>query len=302
MRWFVRIPINRHVRRNSHEFRYCVMRRSGGPFDARDHRRTYVRRSPGFRNWAVFLWFAILLGRSIPCVSITLVRNAAVRNSLMCVMLVVMIAWAAATGTGWHSQIESRADEQDSAPVEEGFVPLFDGKTLSGWEGDAKLWKAEDGMIVGDSPGIKQNEFLATKKSYGDFELRLEFRLHKGEGNSGVQFRSRRVEGSSEVSGYQADIGEKYWGCLYDESRRNKILVQAPAKTDKALRRDGWNRYVIRAQREHVVLLLNDIETVDYHEADDAIRRDGIIALQVHAGGPLHVEFRNLRIREKPEK
>src|SRR5258708_4216168 len=81
---------------------------------------------------------------------------------------------------------------------EEGFVSLFDGKTLAGWEGDKQLWKVENGMIVGDSAGIKQNEFLATKKSYGDFELRLDFRLRKGVGNSGIQFRSQRVEGSSE--------------------------------------------------------------------------------------------------------
>jgi hypothetical protein len=197
---------------------------------------------------------------------------------------------------------ESRADERDTAPAEEGFVPLFDGKTLAGWEGDAKLWKVEDGMIVGDSPGIKQNEFLATKKSYGNFELRLEFRLRKGEGNTGVQFRSRRVEGSSEVSGYQADIGEKYWGCLYDESRRNKILVQAPAGIEKVLRKDDWNQYVIRAQGDHITLGLNGMQTVDYREADAAISRNGVFALQVHSGGPLRVEFRRLRIRELPEE
>src|SRR5262249_21135075 len=85
---------------------------------------------------------------------------------------------------------------------EEGFVPLFDGKTLNGWDRDEGLWKVEEGMIVGDSAGIERNEFLATKKSYGDFELRLEFRLLKGNGNSGVQFRSNRIPESSEVSGY----------------------------------------------------------------------------------------------------
>jgi len=187
---------------------------------------------------------------------------------------------------------------KESPPLEEGFVPLFDGRTLDGWEGDKKLWKAEDGMIVGDSPGIKQNEFVATKKSYADFELRLDFRLKKGEGNSGVQFRSKRVEGKSEVSGYQADIGEAYWGCLYDESRRNKILVQAPPELEKSLHKEGWNQYVIRARGEAITLTLNGVKTVDYREMDDSIAREGIIALQVHAGGPLRVEFRNLRIKE----
>jgi hypothetical protein len=181
---------------------------------------------------------------------------------------------------------------------EEGFVALFDGKTLAGWEGDMQLWKAENGMIVGDSAGIKHNEFLATKKSYGDFELRLDFRLRKGEGNSGVQFRSKRVAGSTEVSGYQADIGEKYWGCLYDESRRNKVLVQAPAELEQKVHKDDWNHYSIRAEGDHVVLKLNDQTTVDYRETDDSIARAGIIAFQVHAGGPLRVEFKNVRIKE----
>ncbi len=187
---------------------------------------------------------------------------------------------------------------EPAAKTEEGFVSLFDGKSLAGWEGDAQLWKAEEGMIVGDSAGIKHNEFLATKKSYGDFELRLEFRLRRGEGNSGVQFRSKRVADSSEVSGYQADIGEKYWGCLYDESRRNKVLVQSPTELEQKLRQDDWNSYVIRAQGNHIELTLNGVKTVDYVEADETIAREGIIALQVHSGGPLRVEFKNLRIRE----
>jgi hypothetical protein len=225
-----------------------------------------------------------------------------VRNSGICVAVVLTAAWAAALRDGAPWQSATRADERPTPQAEQGFVPLFDGKTLAGWEGDAKLWKVEDGMIVGDSPGIKQNEFLATKKSYGDFELRLEFRLRKGEGNTGVQFRSRRVERSSEVSGYQADIGERYWGCLYDESRRNKILVQAPAELDKVLRKDDWNEYVIWAEGDHVRLSLGGMQTVDYRETDAAISRDGVIALQVHAGGPLRVEFRNLRIRELPGK
>jgi hypothetical protein len=233
-----------------------------------------------------------------------LFRNAAMRISWICReasrrgAVVALVVWAAAIGHVLPVHRQLRADERKASLSEEGFVPLFDGKTLAGWEGDAQLWKVEDGMIVGDSAGVKQNEFLATKKSYGDFELRLEFRLRNGEGNTGVQFRSRRVEGSSEVSGYQADIGEKYWGCLYDESRRNKILVQAPAGLDKLLHKDGWNEYVIRAQGDHIRLNLGGMQTVDYRETDEAIGREGIIALQVHSGGPLRVEFRNLRIRE----
>jgi Domain of Unknown Function (DUF1080) len=187
---------------------------------------------------------------------------------------------------------------EEPAADGEGFVPLFDGKTLDGWEGDQRLWKVEEGAIVGDSVGIEHNAFLATKRRFDDFELRLEFRLRRGEGNSGVQFRSKRVPDSHEVSGYQADIGEKYWGCLYDESRRNKVLVQAPKELSKHLKPDGWNEYVIRAVGDHVTLALNGFQTVSFHEEDREIARTGIIALQVHSGPPLRVEFRKLRIRE----
>lgn len=189
---------------------------------------------------------------------------------------------------------------EDAKPVadEAGFVPLFDGKTLDDWEGDKSLWKLVDGHIVGDSPGIKQNEFLATKKNFGDFELRLDFKLHKGQGNTGIQFRSKRDPKSSEVSGYQADVGEKYWGCLYDEHRRNKVLVQAPPELEAKLKKDDWNSYVIRAKGKHIVLQLNGVTTVDYQEPDADIARSGMIAVQVHSGGPLKVEFRNLRIKE----
>lgn len=189
-------------------------------------------------------------------------------------------------------------EEKSASKVEEGFVPLFNGRDFDGWEGNLNLWKIENGAIVGDSPGIKQNEFLATKKSYGDFELRLEFKLRDGKGNTGVQFRSQREPNSTAVIGYQADLGEKYWGCLYDEHRRNKVLVQAPPELDKVLKPGDWNTYVIRAEGDHVTLSINGLKTVDYREPDAAIARTGIIAVQVHSGPPLRVEFRNLRIKQ----
>jgi hypothetical protein len=189
-------------------------------------------------------------------------------------------------------------DATAQSKTEDGFVPLFNGKDLTGWEGDKSLWKAEDGMIVGDSKGIKHNEFLATTKAFGDFELRLEFRLRDGKGNTGVQFRSKRVPNNTEVSGYQADLGEKYWGCLYDESRRNKVLVQAPEGLAKVLKPDAWNSYVIRAEGDHITLAINGFKTVDYRETEAGIARNGIIAVQVHSGPALRVEFRNLRIKE----
>lgn len=196
------------------------------------------------------------------------------------------------------SLISGVAEDAKPAADETGFVPLFNGRNLDEWEGDKTLWKLIDGRIVGDSPGIKHNQFLSTRKDYQDFELRLDFKLHGGKGNTGIQFRSKRDPKSSEVSGYQADVGENYWGCLYDEHRRNKVLVQAPPELEAGLKKDDWNSYVIRAEGNHIVLKVNGITTVDYQEADASIPRTGMIAVQVHSGGPLKVEFRNLRIKE----
>ncbi len=184
-------------------------------------------------------------------------------------------------------------------PDKDGFKPLFDGKTLDSWEGDLEYWKVRDGMIVGVSPGIKHNEFLCTREKFEDFELRVTFRVIGDETkNSGIQFRSKRVPGT-EVSGYQADVGQGYWGCLYDESRRNKVLVQAPAdELAKVLMKDGWNTYVIRCEGPHITLTLNGLKTVDYTEKDESIPRSGIIGLQIHGGNALEAQFKELRIKK----
>ena len=186
-----------------------------------------------------------------------------------------------------------------AAEAEEGFVPLFNGKDLTGWEGNAKLWIVEDGMLIGRSSGIRHNDFLATTKTFGDFVLRFQVRLVNGKGNSGVQFRSKRVPNSHEVSGYQADVGQGWWGTLYDEARRNRPVAKPkPADLKKAVKPKGWNDYEVKAVGPRITLTINGVELVDYTEKDDKIARTGIIAPQVHSGGALEVQFRNIRIKE----
>ncbi len=176
-------------------------------------------------------------------------------------------------------------------------VELFNGRDLTGWEGDQSLWLVEDGAIVGRSPGIGENVFLATTDSYENFVLRMRVLLVNDQGNSGVQFRSEREPGSTEMIGYQADIGPGWWGNLYDESRRRKNLAEAdPALIERTLREGDWNDYEIRAEGARVQLLINGVETVDYTEEDAAIERSGRIALQIHSGPPMEVRFRNLRL------
>ena len=128
---------------------------------------------------------------------------------------------------------------------------------------------------MGKSPGLNHNEFLANRQAQGDFILSLWFRLVDGHGNSGVQFRSVRVPGT-EMSGYQADIGENYWGCLYDESRRNKVLVKASPEALKALKKNGWNHYVVYAMGDRISLYLNGAASAVYREEGPGIARDGL--------------------------
>ena len=185
-------------------------------------------------------------------------------------------------------------------------VSIFDGKTFDGWEGDtAKTWRIEDGAFVGGSLAEKvpHNEFLATKKSYANFELRLKFKLVGTEGfiNGGVQFRSRRVPNNYEMIGYQADMGEGYYGSLYDESRRKKTLA-APDKDliDKTLKKDDWNDYRIRCEGRHIQLWINGVQTVDYTEPDESIEQSGYIGLQVHGNGKTEAWYKDIVIEELP--
>lgn len=180
-------------------------------------------------------------------------------------------------------------------------VRLFDGRTFAGWEGNFKMFRIEAGAIVGGTLNekIPHNEFLCTTRTYGDFELRLKFKV-RGEGvNAGVQFRTKRIPNHHEVSGYQADIGQKYWGSLYDESRRKKILAQADLDAVmKVVKIDDWNEYVVRAEGPRIRFWLNGLQTIDYTETDDAIDRSGVIAVQIHGGPPSEAWYKDLEITE----
>ncbi len=180
-------------------------------------------------------------------------------------------------------------------------VALFDGKTFAGWEGNLEIFRIEDGAIVGgsmDTP-VPHNEFLCVKGEYSDFELTLKVKI-KGNANGGIQFRSQRIEKPAyEMSGYQADMGWTFWGALYDESRRNKTLVQPDkALIDRILKKDDWNEYRIRAEGPHIQLWLNGEQTVDYTEADDAIPRRGLLAVQIHGGGASETWYKDIVIKE----
>ena len=189
-------------------------------------------------------------------------------------------------------------------------APLFDGKTLTGWEGDPKVWRVENGEIVGGSlVGNPRNEFLTTKRSFYNFRLTLEYKLIGTEGfvNAGVQFRSLRATNPpNEMIGYQADIGAGHTGSLYDESRRKKFLARAgtgvgaygvKADTEIAeLEKKGeWNKYEVRAEGPRITIFLNGKATLDYTETDPSIDDAyGLIGLQIHGNNKAEIRYRNI--------
>jgi hypothetical protein len=183
--------------------------------------------------------------------------------------------------------------------------PLFDGKTLRGWEGDPKVWSVQDGTITAGRLDLNfpRNEFLATTRGYTNFILRLQFKIEGTEGfvNSGVQIRSERVPNHHEMVGYQADIGEGWYGALYDESRRNTILAKPdPEVVKKAVKPGQWNHYEIKADGNRVTLKINGIQTVDYTEKDPKVVPHGKLAVQIHGGGKTRVQFKEISLEELP--
>jgi hypothetical protein len=180
--------------------------------------------------------------------------------------------------------------------AEPGFQPLFNGKDLTGWDGDPRLWKVENGVITGSTEGVSldANSFLIYKKPFRNFVLRLDMKLRNH--NSGIQFRSEALP-NWVVRGYQADAAEgNYWGSIYDEKGKRGILVNGwIGKAEKVVKANDWNQYEIRCEGDHITLKVNGMVTADIHDSE---RTEGILALQLHRGPAMQAQFRNIRIQE----
>jgi hypothetical protein len=181
-------------------------------------------------------------------------------------------------------------------PAAGGWVPLTNGKDLAGWKGDPAHWTVEDGVLVGRCEGLKKNSYLVSEASFGDFELEFDVKITGTNANSGVQYRSAIDPKKPDPVGYQADIGQVYWGSIYVTDERFGLLAGAKEEVwKKAVKPDDWNRYVIRAEGDRHVLTINGVTTV---EGKDDKHKDGILALQLHVGAKMEVRFRNMRIRK----
>lgn len=168
---------------------------------------------------------------------------------------------------------------------------FFNGKDLTGWDGDEGLWKVEDGTIVGKSTaGLKKNTFLKSHVAVENFKLSLKVKLTPNKENSGIQFRSVPLP-DGEMRGPQADIGAGWWGKLYEESGRGLLAKEGG---EKFVKPDEWNDYVVEAVGGHVKIWINGNLCTDYQ--DDKLARRGVIGLQLHSGGPLEVRFKDIKL------
>ncbi len=187
-------------------------------------------------------------------------------------------------------------------------VSLFDGKTLTGWKVSDPaynhLWKADDGMIVGGDAvnKVPVNTYICTVDTYENFEFRCLFKLTgdpaTGMINSGIQYRSAIVD--KNMVGYQADIGNGYWGDIYDEHRRGKLVSGDLSVLQKILDPTGWNSYIVRCTGNRHELYINGVKTADYTEKDAVIPRKGIIGVQLHSGGNAQVFLKDIVIETLP--
>ena len=208
-----------------------------------------------------------------------------------------------------------------------GFKQLFNGKDLAGWNGNPKLWSVKDGVIQGQTTAenpTKGNTFLIyTNGEVADFELRFSYRIEGG--NSGVQYRSKVTNPDNwVVGGYQGDFeaGKKYSGILYDEAgvaggrgimaERGELVMWGedckkkvvgslgkPDEIQGKIKDGDWNDYVIIARGNQLMHQINGAKTVEVTDNCEAKRlKKGVLALQLHAGPPMTVQFKNIRIKE----
>lgn len=205
----------------------------------------------------------------------------------------------------------------------QNYTPIFDGKTLKGWDGDPAYWRVEDGAIVGQTKlGAmpRQNTFLIWRGgSPADFELIAEYRIT--DGNSGIQYRSVELPNIRwAMKGYQADIdaAQQYTGQIYEERGRGFLALRGEiasietgakplvlgslgnaAKLKAAIHEQGWNEYHIIARGNILIQILNGRVMSTLIDDDTANRKmQGLIGIQLHAGEPMKIEVRNIKLYE----
>jgi hypothetical protein len=213
-------------------------------------------------------------------------------------------------------------------PDADGFITIFNGKDLTGWDGLAEYWEVKDGVISGHETKDKSKQtFLVWKGAkVGDFELHIKYKFATEDGNSGIQFRSKVLdEKTFRVGGYQADCDAKagYDGSIYDEAgvagnrgimstrgektvwdkdnkRHNEKLSAADLK--KYVKVGDWNEVVLVAKGNHITYTINGHLMTDLTDESPKALTEGVLALQLHAGFTMDIQFKDIKIKLMDEK
>ena len=220
----------------------------------------------------------------------------------------------------------ARAEDLKPSANEDGFVTMFNGTDLTGWDGLEGFWSVKDGVISGaetkEHPAPQT--FLIYKDKFSDFEMHYKYKFATPKGNSGVQFRSKvQNEKQHKVGGYQADCdAEKgYDGSIYDEAgvaggrntmsnrgdkttwnvhnqRQNEKLAKSNAELKELVNKEDWNDVVLIAKGNHVVYIINGHVMTDLTDESPKAVPEGVIALQLHAGFVMEIQFKDLKIKD----
>jgi hypothetical protein len=186
----------------------------------------------------------------------------------------------------------AKPDEAVLQPVGKGWTPIFNGTNLDGWMAQTNYWQMDDGGVLhGRTPGTPDHHYAYSNTNYADFELHADVKLIGN--NSGICIRIA-PKNFDNVPGYQVDMGDGYWGCLWEEHGRGKVVDFPRADADKLVHKEDWNHYYIRAVGHHIEAWLNGVKTIDV--VDEKGLLTGPIGFQLcHGQGKLtDASFKNV--------
>jgi hypothetical protein len=240
-------------------------------------------------------------------------------------------------GLGLTATVRTADDKSDSPPKFElpkpdadGFIAIFNGKNLDGWDGLPDYWSVKDGVISGHETKDKsaQTFLVFTALKPANFELHCKYKFATEDGNSGIQFRSKVLDPKTfRVGGYQADCDAKagYDGSIYDEAsvaggrgtmsnrgektvwdadtkRHNEKLSQSGDELKKAIKIGDWNDVVLVAKGNHITYTINGQLMTDLTDDSPKALKDGVLAFQLHAGFTMDIQFKDVKIKLMDEK
>jgi Domain of Unknown Function (DUF1080) len=240
------------------------------------------------------------------------------------VVLVVALSFAAEIA--WtHDQPARQAKAELPKPDADGFIAIFNGKDLTGWEGLTDYWSVKDGVISGHETKdkSKQTFLVLTGCQVGDFELHLKYKFATPDGNSGIQFRSKVLDPKTfRVGGYQADFDAKagFDGSIYDEAgvaggrgtmsnrgekttwsadnkRLNEKLPAGNLELKKFVKLGDWNDVVLVAEGNHITYTINGQLMTDLTDNSPKALQEGVLAFQLHAGYTMEIQFKDVKIK-----